>query len=102
MAKRVFNFNPGPAVLPLEVLETLKDNLVDFGGTGMGILEISHRGKEFQAVIDETQRSSILLIEDHTRCCIRPAAPESVFDGADELADPSVPDSASQMWAQNA
>ena len=51
MTKRVFNFNPGPAVLPLEVLEQAQAELLDFKGTGMSVMEISHRSKEFEAVI---------------------------------------------------
>jgi phosphoserine aminotransferase len=50
MAKRVFNFNPGPAALPLEVLKTVQEELLDFKGTGMSILEISHRSPEFEEV----------------------------------------------------
>ncbi len=50
---RVFNFNAGPATLPLEVLEEAQRQLVDFGGTGMSILEVSHRGKEYEAVHQE-------------------------------------------------
>ncbi|MBN1282730.1 MAG: 3-phosphoserine/phosphohydroxythreonine transaminase [Proteobacteria bacterium] len=51
--KRVYNFNAGPAAMPLEVLNWMKDGFMDFGG--MSILEISHRSKEFQAVIDEAR-----------------------------------------------
>ncbi len=50
MAKRVFNFNPGPAVLPLDVLETVKADLPDYKGTGMSVMEISHRSKEFEEI----------------------------------------------------
>src|SRR5512146_1457914 len=53
--KRVFNFNPGPAVLPLEVLETAQVELLDFKGTGMSVMEISHRSKEFEAVIQTAE-----------------------------------------------
>ena len=53
--KRVFNFNPGPAVLPLEVLETAQAELLDFKGTGMSVMEISHRSKEFEAVIQTAE-----------------------------------------------
>src|SRR5512141_2372787 len=49
--KRVYNFNPGPAALPLEVLEQAQAELLDFKGTGMSVMEISHRSKEFEAVI---------------------------------------------------
>ena len=47
---RIHNFNAGPAALPLEVLETAKAELVDFRGTGMSIMEASHRGKAYDAV----------------------------------------------------
>ena len=55
MTKRVFNFNPGPAVLPLEVLEQAQSELLDFKGTGMSVMEISHRSKEFEAVIQTAE-----------------------------------------------
>src|SRR5512142_2494849 len=51
MTKRVFKFNPGPAVLPLEVLEQAQAELLDFKGTGMSVMEISHRSKEFESII---------------------------------------------------
>jgi len=47
---RAFNFNPGPAILPLPVLEEAARNLVDFQGSGMSILEMSHRSKDFESV----------------------------------------------------
>jgi phosphoserine aminotransferase len=53
MANRVFNFSAGPAMLPLEVLENSARALIDYKGKGCGIAEISHRGKDFDAVLDE-------------------------------------------------
>ncbi len=50
---RAINFNAGPAGLPLPALERARDEFVDFKGTGMSILEHSHRGKEYEAVHDE-------------------------------------------------
>ncbi len=50
---RVFNFSAGPAVLPLEVLEQAQADLVDYKGSGMSIMEMSHRGKEYEAVHNE-------------------------------------------------
>ena len=50
---RVFNFNPGPAALPLEVLREAQADLLDYKGSGMSILEASHRGKEYEAVHNE-------------------------------------------------
>ena len=53
--KRVFNFNPGPAALPLEVLQQAQAEMLDYKGTGMSVMEISHRSKEFEAIVAETQ-----------------------------------------------
>lgn len=55
MTKRVFNFNPGPAALPLEVLEQAQAEMLDFKGTGMSVMEISHRSKEFESVIQTAE-----------------------------------------------
>ncbi|MGA2223260.1 MAG: 3-phosphoserine/phosphohydroxythreonine transaminase [Syntrophobacteraceae bacterium] len=52
MTQRVFNFNPGPAALPLVVLEQVKMEMLDFQATGMSILEVSHRSKAFESVLD--------------------------------------------------
>jgi phosphoserine aminotransferase len=50
---RALNFNAGPAALPLAALERAQSELLDFGGTGMSIMEQSHRGKEYDAVHEE-------------------------------------------------
>ena len=50
---RVINFNPGPAGLPTAPLERARDELLDFQGTGMSIIEHSHRGKAYEAVHNE-------------------------------------------------
>ncbi len=47
------NFNPGPATLPLPALERARDELLDFAGSGISVMEHSHRGKEYEAVHDE-------------------------------------------------
>ncbi len=52
--KRLFNFSPGPATLPPEVLEASAQALVDYNGMGAGVAELSHRGPEFDAILDET------------------------------------------------
>ena len=62
MGKRVFNFNAGPAALPLSVLEEIQAEFLDYKGTGMSITEISHRSKPFDAVINEAvERTKRLL-----------------------------------------
>jgi phosphoserine aminotransferase len=50
MSKRVINFNPGPAALPLAALERAQRELLDFEGTGMSIMEHSHRAKDYERV----------------------------------------------------
>jgi len=50
---KVHNFNAGPAILPESVLKQAAQAAIEFNGIGMSILEISHRSKEFQAVMDE-------------------------------------------------
>ena len=50
MQNRVFNFNPGPSTLPLEVLKTVQEELLDYQGTGMSVLEISHRSSQFEEI----------------------------------------------------
>ena len=50
---RVINFNAGPAGLPLPALERARDELIDFQGSGMSIMEHSHRGKDYEKVHGE-------------------------------------------------
>jgi len=61
-ANRIHNFNPGPAALPLSVLEEVQENLLDFQGSGMSITEISHRSRQFDDVVnDAVARTKRLL-----------------------------------------
>lgn len=55
MTARIFNFSAGPAVLPVEVLEEARENLLSLGSTGIGIMEHSHRGKAYDAVHMEAE-----------------------------------------------
>ena len=48
--ERIFNFSAGPAALPLEVLEQARDELVNWHGCGMSVMEMSHRGKEYMSI----------------------------------------------------
>lgn len=59
---RIFNFNAGPAALPLPVLEEIRESFLDFKGSGMSITEVSHRSKWFDDVInDAVERTKRLL-----------------------------------------
>ena len=52
---RVYNFSAGPAVLPVEVLQEAADEMLDYKGTGMSVMEMSHRSKAYQTIIDEAE-----------------------------------------------
>ena len=52
---RVYNFSAGPSCLPEEVLRQAADEMMDYKGTGMSVMEMSHRSKPYQAIIDETE-----------------------------------------------
>ena len=52
---RVYNFSAGPAVLPEEVLKEAAAEMLDYKGTGMSVMEMSHRSKAYQAIIDEAE-----------------------------------------------
>ena len=49
---KIYNFYAGPATLPRPVLEKARDELLDYNGTGMSIMEISHRSKDFDKVME--------------------------------------------------
>jgi phosphoserine aminotransferase len=56
MKDRIFNFNPGPAALPLEALEEAQKDLLNYKSEGLSILEMSHRSKTFEGILNETIR----------------------------------------------
>ena len=53
--KRIYNFSAGPAVLPEDVLRQAAEEMLDYKGTGMSVMEMSHRSKSYQAIIDEAE-----------------------------------------------
>ena len=53
---RVYNFSEGPAVLPEEVLREAAAEMLDYQGSGMSVMEMSHRSKDFQAIIDDAEK----------------------------------------------
>ncbi|WP_193373926.1 3-phosphoserine/phosphohydroxythreonine transaminase [Paenibacillus sabinae] len=62
LSKRAYNFNAGPAALPLEVLERAQAEFVDFRETGMSIMEMSHRGAVYESVHNEAQERLLSLL----------------------------------------
>ena len=63
---RVFNFSAGPAVLPEPVLEKAAAEMLDWRGTGMSVMEMSHRGKEFIGIAERAEAGlrTLLAIPD--------------------------------------
>jgi phosphoserine aminotransferase len=52
---KVYNFSAGPAVLPAEVLQQAQGELLDWHGSGMSVMEMSHRGKEFLSIAEKAE-----------------------------------------------
>lgn len=61
--QRVYNFAAGPGVLPVPVLQEVADNLVNYKGQGMSVLEMSHRGATISAICEETKSSIRTLLQ---------------------------------------
>ncbi len=62
MGKKIYNFSAGPAILPKEVLQEAQENLMELPGVGMSILEISHRSKPFDDVINRAKADIKMLL----------------------------------------
>ena len=52
---KVYNFGAGPAMLPVDVMEQAQAELLDWHGTGISVIEMSHRGKEFASIVEESE-----------------------------------------------
>ena len=52
---RTFNFSAGPAMMPEAVLEEIRDEMMNYRGSGMCVMEMSHRSKAFQQIADEAE-----------------------------------------------
>ena len=65
---RIYNFSAGPAVLPVECLEQARDEMLDYNGSGMSVMEMSHRGKVYAAIHEEAKdniRKLMRLTDDY-------------------------------------
>lgn len=60
--KEIYNFSAGPAVLPKEVLQEAAEEMLDFNGTGISVMEMSHRSKSFAGIIEEAKQDLIHLL----------------------------------------
>ena len=80
--KRVYNFAAGPAALPLSVLEKAKEELTDLGGTGMSVMEMSHRSSTFKAIANdaETRLRRLLSIPENYKVLFLQGGASMQFD----------------------
>ena len=78
---RVFNFSAGPATLPLEVLEQAREELVDWQGSGVSVMEMSHRGKEFMSIAAQAEADlrEIMSIPDNYKVLFLQGGASSQF-----------------------
>ncbi|MBU4486094.1 MAG: aminotransferase class V-fold PLP-dependent enzyme, partial [Candidatus Delongbacteria bacterium] len=57
MTKRVYNFSAGPGMLPEAVLKKAAEEMLNYEGCGMSVMEMSHRSKVYQSIIDSAEKS---------------------------------------------
>ena len=60
---RVYNFSAGPSMLPLPVLEKVRDQLLNYEGSGQSVMEMSHRSAEFKKIIEDAEKNLRDLME---------------------------------------
>ena len=65
---RVYNFSAGPSMLPVEVLETAKEQMLDYNGSGQSVMEMSHRSKVYDEIIKTAEAGLSPECPTITRC----------------------------------
>ncbi len=78
---RKYNFSAGPAMIPLEVLEQARDELVDWNGSGMSVMEMSHRGKDYMSIAAEAEADlrEVMSIPDNYKVLFMQGGASSQF-----------------------
>ena len=81
MVDRIYNFSPGPATLPYFVLKEAAKDIVNFNDKGIGLIELSHRSKEFMAVAEETEAliRELLAVPDNYKVLFLQGGASSQF-----------------------
>ncbi|SFI64403.1 3-phosphoserine/phosphohydroxythreonine transaminase [Nitrosomonas sp. Nm34] len=77
----IYNFSAGPAVLPKEVLVKARDEMLDWHGSGMSVMEMSHRGEEFMSIAAKAERDlrELAIIPDHYKILFLQGGASSQF-----------------------
>lgn len=77
----IYNFSAGPAVLPKEVLQRARDEMLDWHGSGMSVMEMSHRGEEFMSIVTkaESDLRELAKIPDHYKILFLQGGASSQF-----------------------
>ena len=80
---RVYNFSAGPAVLPEEVLKECADEMMDYKGCGMSVMEMSHRSKVYDEIIKEAEKDlrDLMNIPDNYKVIFVQGGASLVFAG---------------------
>ena len=83
---RVYNFSAGPAVLPEEVLQEAADEMLDYRGCGMSVMEMSHRSKVFDDIIKDAEKDlrELMNIPDNYKVWSIPAVCSSSYEPDEE------------------
>jgi len=79
--RRVYNFSAGPSMLPQSVLERAQEELCDYRGTGISVMEMSHRSREFIAIAEGAEGALRQLLDiptTTTSCSCRAGHPASL------------------------
>ena len=78
---RAFNFSAGPAAMPTEVLEHAQAEMLDYRGSGMSVMEMSHRGKEFISIAEKAEADlrELLSIPDNYKVLFLQGGASSQF-----------------------
>ncbi len=78
---KIYNFSPGPAILPADVLATAQNELRDWHGCGMSVMEMSHRGKEFLSIVEKAEADlrELMAIPDNYKVLFLQGGASSQF-----------------------
>lgn len=102
---KIHNFSAGPAILPQEVIQNCSDAILNFAGTGLSLIEVSHRGKEFVAVMDEARslvKKIMKLGDDYEVVYLQGGASMQFVMAAMNLLETKAAYTKTGTWAKNA